>query len=51
MPAYMLPLRSTCDHPGCSRAATHRVFNTFNALQATLCSQHAHQLVKRLNAG
>lgn len=51
MPAYMLPVGTAkCEHPGCTRKATHRVFNTWNALQGHLCSQHAHQLVKTLNA-
>lgn len=50
MPAYMRTIITPqCQHYSCTRKATHEVFNSLNSKQATLCAQHAHALLRRLN--
>jgi hypothetical protein len=38
--AYIVAIKTTCDHDGCRKPATHAVFNRINDRMGKFCKRH-----------
>ena len=49
MPAYSVPLRTSCEKRECIKRATRKVFDTWNGERGIYCTRHAEEWVKEWN--